>query len=61
MTSSENLKKNPQTNLVNLDQKQLKIRKKRRNPLTKFQLSKFYRPQSTDIQGFSTSGTIEWE
>ena len=28
---------------------------------TKFQLSKFYRPESTDIKGFSKSGTIEWE
>ena len=31
------------------------------NFLTKFQLSKFYRPESTDIKGFSMSGTIEWE
>ena len=26
-----------------------------------FQLSKFNRPESTDILGFSKSGTIEWE
>ena len=44
-----------------MDQKQLKIRKKGQNSLTKFQLSKFYRLESTDIQGFLTSGTIEWE
>ena len=44
-----------------MSKKQLKIKKKRQNPLTKFQLSKFYRPESTDIKGFSTSGTIEWE
>ena len=41
--------------------KQLKIREKEQNPSTKFQLSKFYRPESTDIKGFSKSGTIEWE
>ena len=29
--------------------------------LTNFQLSKFYRLESTDTQGFSKSGTIEWE
>ena len=44
-----------------MSKKQLKIRKKGQNPLTNFQLSKFYRPESTDIQGFFTSGTIEWE
>ena len=44
-----------------MNKKQLKIRKKRQNPLTKFQLSKFYHPESTDIKGVSTSGTIEWE
>ena len=44
-----------------MSKKQLKIRKKGQNPLTKFQLSKFYHPESTDIKGFSISGTIEWE
>ena len=44
-----------------MSKKHLKIRKKRQNPLTKFQLSKFNRPESTDIKGFSKSGTIEWE
>ena len=44
-----------------MNQNQLRIREKGQNPLTNFQLSKFYRPKSTDIQGFSTSGTIEWE
>ena len=29
--------------------------------ITNFQLSKFYRPESTDVKGFSKSGTIEWE
>ena len=44
-----------------MNQNQLKIRKKRENSLTNFQLSKFYRLESTDIKGFSKSGTIEWE
>ncbi len=44
-----------------MNQNQLKIRKKRENSLTNFQLSKFYRLESTDTQGFSKSGTIEWE
>ena len=44
-----------------MSQKQLKIKKKRQNPLTKFQLSKFYCPEITDIKGLFTSGTIEWE
>ena len=44
-----------------MSKKQLKIRKKGQNLLTKFQLSKFYRPESTDMKGFSMSGTIEWE
>ena len=44
-----------------MNKKKLKIRKKRQNLLTKFQLSKFYHPETTDIKGFSTSGTIEWE
>ena len=44
-----------------MDQKQLKIREKGQNSVTNFQLSKFYRPESTDIKGFSMSGTIEWE
>ena len=48
-------------NLLNLDQKQLKIREKGQNLVTNFQLSKFYRLVSTDIKGFSKSGTIEWE
>ena len=58
---SENLKKNSQTNLVNLDQKKPKIKEKEQNSVTNFQLSKFNRPESTDIKGFSKSGTIEWE
>ena len=49
------------TSLVNMDQKQLKIREKGQNSVTNFQLSKFYRPESTDIKGFSYIGTIEWE
>ena len=44
-----------------MNQNQLKIRKKRENSLTNFQLSKFNRPESTDIKGFFSSGTIEWE
>ena len=44
-----------------MNQNQLKIRKKRENSLTNFQLSKFYRLESTDTHGFSKSGTIEWE
>ena len=44
-----------------MNQNQLKIRKKRENSLTNFQLSKFYRLESTDIKGFSYIGTIEWE
>ena len=44
-----------------MNQNQLKIRKKRENSLTNFQLSKFYRLESTDTQGFSKSGTIKWE
>ena len=44
-----------------MDQNQLKIREKGQNSVTNFQLSKFYRPESTDIKGFSKSGTIEWE
>ena len=49
------------TSLVNMDQKQLKIKEKGQNSVTNFQLSKFYRPEITDIKGFSESGTIEWE
>ncbi len=49
------------TNLVNLNQNHLKIREKGQNLVTNFQLSKFYSPESTDIKGFSMSGTIEWE
>jgi len=44
-----------------MNQNQLKIRKKGQNSVTKFQLSKFNRPESTDVKGFSKSGTIEWE
>ena len=44
-----------------MSKKQHKTGKKGQNPLTKFQLSNFYRPESTDIKGFSMSGTIEWE
>ena len=44
-----------------MNQKKLKIRLKRQNSSTKFQLIKFYCPESTDIKGFFTSGTIEWE
>ena len=44
-----------------MSQKQLKIREKGQNSLTKFQLSKFYRLESADIQRFFSSGTIEWE
>ena len=44
-----------------MNQNQQKIREKGQNSVTNFQLSKFYRPESTDIQGFLTSGTIEWE
>ena len=44
-----------------MSQKQLKIREKGQNLVTNFQLSKFYHLESTDIYGFSKSGTIEWE
>ena len=44
-----------------MTKQQPKIREKGQNSLTKFQLSKFYRPESTDLKGFFTSGTIEWE
>ena len=44
-----------------MDQKQLKIKEKGQNSVTNSQLSKFYRPETIDIQGFLTSGTIEWE
>ena len=44
-----------------MNQNQLRIREKGQNLVTNFQLSKFYRPGSTDIKGFSKSGTIEWE
>ena len=44
-----------------MTKKQLKIIEKEQKSLTNFQLSKFYRPESTDIKGFSKSGTIEWE
>ena len=35
-----------------MDQKQLKIKEKEQNSVTNFQLSKFNRPESTDIKGF---------
>ena len=44
-----------------MNQNQQKIREKGQNSLTKFQLSKFYRLEPTDIKEFSKSGTIEWE
>ena len=44
-----------------MTKQQPKIREKGQNSVTNFQLSKFYRPESTDIKGFSMSGTIEWE
>ena len=44
-----------------MNQKQLKIREKGQNSATNFLLSKFYRPESTDIKGFSKRGIIEWE
>ncbi len=44
-----------------MTKQQSKIREKGQNSLTKFQLSKFYRPESNDIKGFLISGTIEWE
>ncbi len=44
-----------------MTKQQPKIREKGQNSATNFQLSKFYRPESTDIKGFSKSGTIEWE
>ena len=44
-----------------MNQKQLKIRKKGQNSVTNFQLSFLRSPESTDIKGFSKSGTIEWE
>ena len=44
-----------------MSQKQLKIREKGQNSVTNFQLIKFYHLESTDIYGFSKSGTIEWE
>ena len=46
---------------IKLLEKQLKIIEKEQKSLTNFQLSKFYRPESTDFKGFSKSGTIEWE
>ena len=44
-----------------MSQNQLKIREKGQNSLTKLYLSFLRSPESTDIQGFSKSGTIEWE
>ena len=49
------------TKLVFMSQNQLKIREKGQNSLTKLYLSFLRSPESTDIQGFSKSGTIEWE
>ena len=43
-----------------MSKKYLKIRVKGQSFLTKLQLSKFYRPESTDIHGFTPCGTIEW-
>ncbi len=57
-SSSSLLKKN---NLVNMSKKQLKIREKGQNSLTKFQLSYFSAAENPTKQGFLTSGTIEWE
>ena len=44
-----------------MSKKQHKTGKKGHNSVTNFQLSKFYRPESTDIKGFSKRGIIEWE
>tara|TARA_B100000989_G_C19409872_1_gene413887 strand:+ start:702 stop:863 length:162 start_codon:yes stop_codon:yes gene_type:complete len=49
------------TNLVKLRDYLLKNKTLSGFLITNFQLSKFYRPESTDIKGFSKSGTIEWE
>ena len=43
-----------------MSNKYLKIRVKGQSFLTKLQLSKFYRLESTDIHGFKLFGTIEW-
>lgn len=55
------LKPYRQTNLVNMNQNHLKIREKRQNSLTKFQLSYFNTPETPIKQGIYASGTIEWE
>ena len=44
-----------------MNQNQQKIREKGQNSLTKFQLSKFYRLETTDIKGFSRVVLFEWE
>ena len=44
-----------------MNQKQLKIRKKGQNSVTKFQLSYFNAAETPIKQGFFSSGTIEWE
>tara|TARA_B100001057_G_C22481918_1_gene806778 strand:+ start:601 stop:735 length:135 start_codon:yes stop_codon:yes gene_type:complete len=44
-----------------MSKKQLKIREKGQNSLTKFQLSYFSATENPTKQGFLTSGTIEWE
>ena len=49
------------TNLVKSGDYLLKNTHLSRFLITKFQLSKFYRPESTDIKGFTKRGTIEWE
>lgn len=49
------------TNLVKLSDYLLKNTPLSEFLITNFQLSKFYRPESTDIRGFSKYGTIEWE
>ena len=49
------------TNLVKSSDYLLKSNQVSRFLVTNFQLSKFYRPESTDIKEFFSSGTIEWE
>ena len=48
------------TNLVKSGDYPLKNTHLSRFLITNFQLSKFFRPESTDKR-FSTSGSIEWE
>ena len=49
------------TNLVKSSDYLLKNTHSSKFLITKFQLSKFYCLESTDLKGFLTSGTIEWE